>query len=208
MTESSPGNTGLAELSNPFPLVPPHVDALSPVATAAETANQTTAASLPDRASFVDNSTTAPLPTVTLMAAESNPASPQRSSDVPATPTAALPALRLTVENVRPNRGRVKVAVFTDPDKFLLKGGATQTLELADTMATVSGDVDVRQPCAVAVFQDINGDGELTRNRSGIPIEPCGFSNNAVIKRGPPKFADAAVNLEGNTPTEVRIRLP
>jgi uncharacterized protein (DUF2141 family) len=114
----------------------------------------------------------------------------------------------LTIENVRPNRGKVKVAVFTDPDKFLLPGGAAETLELVDNMPTVKGSVAIQQPCAVAVFQDLDGNGELTRNRMGIPIEPCGFSNNAVIQRGPPKFADAAVNPAGDSPTEVRVRLP
>lgn len=43
---------------------------------------------------------------------------------------------------------------------------------------------------AIAVFHDVNGNGELDRNFIGLPSEPYGFSND-VGRRGPPNF-DAA----------------
>lgn len=132
---------------------------------------------------------------------------PQLSRLNPAS-VATTPAIVLQIDNVRPNQGKVKVAVFTEPETFLGKDHAAQTLELADATQMVTAEIDIKQPCAIAVFQDIDGDGELTCNRRGIPVEPCGFSNNAVIKRGPPKFADAAVNPGNNSATKVLIRLP
>lgn len=129
-------------------------------------------------------------------------------SQVTPTPVQPTPAIVLQIDNVRPSRGKVKVAVFTEPNSFLVKDRAAQTLELADATQLVTAEIDIKQTCAIAVFQDIDGDGELTRNRRGIPVEPCGFSNNAVIKRGPPQFADAAVNPASDSPTKVLIRLP
>lgn len=129
-------------------------------------------------------------------------------SQVTPTPVQPTPAIVLQIDNVRPSRGKVKVAVFTEPNSFLVKDRAAQTLELTDATQMVTAEIDIKQPCAIAVFQDIDGDGELTRNRRGIPVEPCGFSNNAVIKRGPPQFADAAVKPASDSTTKVLIRLP
>lgn len=137
------------------------------------------------------------------------PSSNDTNQVAPVAISASRPTLELRIENVRPQRGPVKVAVFTDPAKFLSRDGVDQAFELPDTTNSASTSVHVTQTCAIAVFQDINGDGELTKNRLGIPVEPCAFSNGAVIHRGPPKFADAAIQpSQAPGTTTVNIRLP
>ena len=118
--------------------------------------------------------------------------------------------LELHIENVRPKRGKLKVAVFTDAENFLNPSFVSQTFELKDDASTASTSLSIDKPCAIAVFQDLDGDGQLTKNPLGIPVEPCAFSNNAVIKRGPPKFSDAMVQPAQATapPTRASIRLP
>tara|TARA_B100000614_G_scaffold67825_1_gene60165 strand:- start:206 stop:652 length:447 start_codon:yes stop_codon:yes gene_type:complete len=44
---------------------------------------------------------------------------------------------------------------------------------------------------AIAGFQDLDGNGVLSGNFLGIPKEPVGFSRNAKVRFGPPKWNDA-----------------
>lgn len=48
---------------------------------------------------------------------------------------------------------------------------------------------------AIAVFHDLNGDGQLGRNFIGLPNEPYGFSND-VGRRGAPNFREALIEVK------------
>ena len=58
---------------------------------------------------------------------------------------------------------------------------------------------------AVAVFQDLNGNGRLDRSPLGLPLEPYGFSNDAGRLRRP-SFPAAAIEIRRDD-LEVSIRL-
>lgn len=124
--------------------------------------------------------------------------------------TVAQANITLQIDNVRPKRGAVRVAVFTEADKFLNPAGMTQTLVLKDDTSTATTSLTMKQPFAIAVYQDINGDGQLTRNAFGVPTEPFGFSNNPPVKRGPPKYHEAVIAPANapSAPTIVHIKLP
>ena len=47
---------------------------------------------------------------------------------------------------------------------------------------------------AIAVFQDLNGNGRLDRTPLGLPLEPYGFSNDAGRLRRP-TFANASIRI-------------
>ena len=49
---------------------------------------------------------------------------------------------------------------------------------------------------AVALWHDVDGDGEFDTNWLGIPTEPVGVSNNAKGTFGPPSFEDAAFDYK------------
>mgnify|MGYP003312824800 CR=1 FL=1 len=49
---------------------------------------------------------------------------------------------------------------------------------------------------AIAGFQDLDGNGVLTGNFLGIPKEPVGFSGDAKIRFGPPKWNDAVFKFK------------
>ncbi|MEO1761327.1 MAG: DUF2141 domain-containing protein [Cyanobacteria bacterium J06629_18] len=51
---------------------------------------------------------------------------------------------------------------------------------------------------AVAVIHDENGDNNLNRNAFSIPTEGFGFSNNPIIRTGPPKFNESAILVAGS----------
>lgn len=60
---------------------------------------------------------------------------------------------------------------------------------------------------AVLVFQDLDGDRILRRGLFGLPSEPVGFGNDAPIRRGPPAFEDAAIDVAAAGAATIAVRL-
>ena len=60
---------------------------------------------------------------------------------------------------------------------------------------------------ALFAMHDENGNGDLDRNLFGIPTESYGFSNDAAGTVGPPSFDAAAIEVKGDAPTRIVIRL-
>ena len=54
---------------------------------------------------------------------------------------------------------------------------------------------------AAQLFYDENGNGKVDRALFGIPKEGVGFSNDAKIRFGPPKWEDAAFSYDGSDRT-------
>lgn len=50
----------------------------------------------------------------------------------------------------------------------------------------------------VIAHHDSDGDGEVNRNFLGLPTEGIGFSRDAQIRFGPPRFGDAALRIGGD----------
>lgn len=62
---------------------------------------------------------------------------------------------------------------------------------------------------AIALYHDRNNDQQLNRGPFGMPSEGYGFSNNPVIRTGPPNFGEASVLAVGNNTTiQVQLRYP
>lgn len=146
-------------------------------------------------------------PTTSLVSKSSEPTS-SSSSELEGTILPSEPEVRLVIAGVRAQRGSVKVAIFTIEDAFPNPSRASRTFELAATQATMETRLPMSGCFAIGVYQDLNADGELNRNRLGIPTEPFAFSNNAMGQRGPPSFEQAAVVADGDTPLTVTINLP
>jgi len=103
----------------------------------------------------------------------------------------ATSSLTINVGNVRNNHGRVVVDICPQ-SQFL--GDACpyhgQAQARAGTTTVVVPNVPAGQ-FAVQAFHDENGNGEVDRGLFGIPKEGIGFSRNARIGLGPPKWRDA-----------------
>jgi uncharacterized protein (DUF2141 family) len=60
---------------------------------------------------------------------------------------------------------------------------------------------------AVMVHHDVNADGVINRDRLGRPTEGIGFSRDAPMLFGPPRFKDASFTYSGGTMTmDVSLR--
>jgi uncharacterized protein (DUF2141 family) len=102
--------------------------------------------------------------------------------------TAHATTVVVTVRGVRNDHGHVLVALCTKAD-FLQphchwKG---RTRAMQGTVQVTIKNVPPGQYAAQA-FHDENDNGTLDRNFFGLPKEAMGFSNNAPIHLGPPRF--------------------
>lgn len=97
----------------------------------------------------------------------------------------------LGIYNKKDNFGKAKVN--EKPDASLVLMGAV--VKITNKKATAIIDVPFGE-YAIAGFQDLDGNGVLTGNFLGIPREPVGFSGDAKIKFGPPKWNDAVFKFK------------
>ncbi|MFT3976540.1 MAG: DUF2141 domain-containing protein [Sphingomonas bacterium] len=114
--------------------------------------------------------------------------------------TGAAPApgvLTIEVGNVRVAKGVVHVDIC--PEAKFLKDDCPYSGEaparLGTTRVVVSG-----LPAgdyAAQAFLDENHNGKVDRALFGIPKEGVGFSNDAKIGLGPPKFSEARFHFDG-----------
>ncbi len=114
-----------------------------------------------------------------------------------AAPAPGQGTLTITVDNVRVAKGVVHVDVCPE-DRFLKDDcpwSGDARARKGTTNVTVTGLPAGRY--AVQAFLDENSNGEVDRGLFGIPKEGIGFSNDARIKLGPPRFADAAFDYNG-----------
>jgi len=122
----------------------------------------------------------------------------------------SLPAeaatVEVTVKNVRNAHGNVLVAICTRADflqprcpyrgRAAAREGAVQV-----SIAGVPPGVYAAQ-----AFHDENGNGRLDRNFLGLPLEGMGFSNDAKMHMGPPRFEDASFTV-GEKPVSIAFDL-
>lgn len=118
--------------------------------------------------------------------------------------TAAAGTLVVRADGFDAGRGEVKVAVCQESlDEAGCKVGASRHSQAAAETFVFEGLAPGRY--AVAVYHDLNGNGELDKIPPGLPTEPYGFSND-VGRLGPPRFDPASVEV-GAAETVVTVRV-
>ncbi len=178
-----------------------------------ESEQQQSDGSLPPTGSIVPLATTAPLGSgvsVTVPLMPDSTTFLQPTTTFRTTNSSNANSQRLLVKNVRVNRGPLKVAVFNSAKNFPNPSSAAEAMVFPAHQTEVEATLFMSGEFAVAVYQDINSDGELNRNKLGVPVEPFAFSNNAMGRRGPPTFEQAVVvaPIGSSSPMNVIITLP
>ena len=123
---------------------------------------------------------------------------------------AAVEAGQVTIhiQGVRSDSGLVRIGVFSDEDGFPRSGRiAGQSVEARQGDVIATFDDLAPGVYAIAIHHDEDGDGEFDTTFIGLPDEGYGFSNDAPVVFGPPKFEEAAISVvaDGVT-TELRVR--
>ena len=101
--------------------------------------------------------------------------------------------LQLDMLNISEQRGVLRIAVFDNNNDWLAATRISKELK-------VNGENCSQGRCkwiseklplgeyAIAVYQDINNNGELDTNFIGLPKEPYGFSNDQAVLISPPSW--------------------
>ena len=117
----------------------------------------------------------------------------------------ASPVSRLDValDHLRSTRGMVRVCLTADPGNFpaCIDDADAVTLSFPAGERRFSLGGLAPGDYALAVIHDENGNGKLD-TFAGIPREGYGFSNNAPVRFGPPRFAAARFTLAGEATAE------
>ena len=114
--------------------------------------------------------------------------------------------LEIVVEGVRNTRGHVLAALCREAS--FLGAGCPYTGSAPASPGEVRVVLTGIEPglYAVQVFHDENDNIDIDRTLVGMPKEGMGFSNDAPMRFGPPRFSDAAVRVPPDGAT-VRLTL-
>jgi len=121
--------------------------------------------------------------------------------------SASAADLTVVLEQVKPNGGNVRAALYNQAADFMKKPLTGQQQPAPGDSVTMVFKNLPAGDYAVTAFQDSNGNEKLDTSSTGMPQEPYGMSNGARGgPGGPPTFADAAFHL-GDAPLTVKVRL-
>jgi uncharacterized protein (DUF2141 family) len=115
---------------------------------------------------------------------------------LPAASAAAEVTVR--VENLRRADGSVLVAICSRESFLDTNCSHRGRAQARAGAAEVSFEGVPPGLYAVQAIHDENDNGELDRDLFGRPVEGMAFSRDAPMRRGPPRFADAAVAIGTN----------
>lgn len=116
-------------------------------------------------------------------------------------------SLTITIRNVEDTAATLWLEIL-DEQAFQGGGEATAAFMVPPRPGAVTVSIDSLPPGAYAirVMQDLDGDGELTRNAVGMPTDPWGISNDALGQFGPPTWEDARFEMPGTTQQTITLR--
>jgi len=94
--------------------------------------------------------------------------------------------LTIEIQDLRSDKGQILLALFNENEEKI--GGEYGKIE--NKKCIIIFENISKGNYAFRYFHDENNNDELDLNWLGIPKEGYGFSNNAVIKFGPPSFEE------------------
>ncbi len=92
--------------------------------------------------------------------------------------------------------GEVRIEIYDSESSFINPDQAVlvESVAIIDGAATLLVPVDtLPRQLAVAAYHDANSDGEMNRNRWGIPTERFGFTRNSRTGK-PPGFRESVIS--------------
>ena len=117
--------------------------------------------------------------------------------------------IRILVSNIEEKSGTIHYGVYNNPKLFpdesgKILGGFEEVSKVIENGLLID---DLKESnYAIAIFHDKNSNDKFDTFFS-IPEEKFGFSNNARVFLGPPKFEDASIFVGQNSIVEIMIEL-
>ena len=109
------------------------------------------------------------------------------------------PTTYVEVHNMASMDGQLVLSVFDSKKSWLKRPVMTAKLPLSEESSEESFvfELDLLPgEYAFHVFHDVDMNGRMKTNFLGIPKEPTAVSNDAKGKFGPPKYKDAAIEID------------
>jgi uncharacterized protein (DUF2141 family) len=117
--------------------------------------------------------------------------------------------LKILITGLDNDKGQVMVALCNSEKEFKSDDAAFRSakVRINGKSAEVVFDNLPAGQYAVKVFHDENMNGKLDKNFVGYPTESFGFSNNPVIRFGPPGYKDTVFSVkEGVVVIEIKMQ--
>ncbi|MAS94208.1 MAG: hypothetical protein CMO55_13510 [Verrucomicrobiales bacterium] len=106
-------------------------------------------------------------------------------------------SVTVTVTNIPGAKGNLLVGLYNSPGSFTGRPMANSPKVPLRSAGNVTVTIDDVKPgtYAIAVIQDLNGNGKLDKSPLGMPKEPLAFSVINKIPKGKPKFKACAFTV-------------
>ena len=117
--------------------------------------------------------------------------------------------VNLTVTGLRSAKGQVLICLTREAAAFPDCTGSTDARHavVPATNAQVTFANVPQGRYAISVLHDENGNGRADKTLGFIPREGFGFSRDAPVRMGPPKFEQAAFDIDGHEVSQsIRMR--
>lgn len=116
----------------------------------------------------------------------------------------------VVAKNLRNDRGVVRACLTNQAERFPTCDDPARSFKVvgqaAGTVTLIFSDVPPGR-YAIALLHDENGNGKADRAVMMIPKEGFGFSRDAKVRFGPPRFGEAAFEVEAGGDEEMVIRM-
>ena len=116
----------------------------------------------------------------------------------------------VTVTGLRSTKGMIRACLTPDPQRFPDCRGAADALSLSVPAATHVELTFRGVPAgsyAIALLHDENANGRADKALGLIPTEGFGFSRDAPVRMGPPRFGQAEFPVDGRDVSQtIRMR--
>lgn len=109
--------------------------------------------------------------------------------------------LTVEIKGLASENGKVLIALYDNAEGWMKRGLKTAgTPAKKDSVIYEFKDLPMGD-YAISIHHDENGNGKFDTNLVGMPIEPYGFSNDAMGNFGPPTFEQAKFKLDRDKKT-------
>ncbi|MXO55779.1 DUF2141 domain-containing protein [Pontixanthobacter gangjinensis] len=119
-------------------------------------------------------------------------------------------SVKVTVNDLRNSNGVVRACMTTNPKQFpKCRGDVNAYSVVVSAQSSVTLTFKGVKPgrYAIALLHDENNNGKADRALMMMPTEGYGFSRDAKVSMGPPKFSAAAFDVTATDQTQtIRMR--
>lgn len=118
--------------------------------------------------------------------------------------------LEVRITNIELIEGELYLSLTSDSTQFpmdIIDEKFRKTIKVDHSEMLISFSSLPEGFYALAIFQDLNGNGELDTKKFGIPAEPFAFSNAALRKFAPPYFEQAKFEISGDQVHQQELKL-